>query len=312
MLSDQRMPGLDGVWFLAAGQGALSRRQAGAADGLRRYRRGDRRDQPVAGGLLPAEALGSARAAAVSRSSTTCSTTGARTYRPGYGGVRVIGSRYMPTVHQIKDFLARNHVPYEFFDVEATDERGAEARALAEGATLPLVILPGGERLAAPSLGDLARKVGLKREAKGDIYDVAIVGAGPGGLAAAVYAASEGLKTILIDREGPGGQAGIFEPDRELPRVSRRHLGQRPGAARADAGAQVRGRSGRAARRDQRAPRGAVQVPHGAWRRRHGARDRLQGADADDGPGVAAAAGRLHRAVRRARRLLRRPPPPRR
>ena len=100
--------------------------------------------------------------------------------------MKVIGSRYMPTVHQIKDFLARNHVPYEFFDIEATDERGAESRTLA----------------------DIAKKVGLSVEAKGDIYDVAIVGAGPAGLAASVYAASEGLKTILIDREGPGGQAG--------------------------------------------------------------------------------------------------------
>jgi thioredoxin reductase (NADPH) len=129
-------------------------------------------------------------------------------YRPGYGGVRVIGSRFMPAVHQVKDFLARNHVPYEFFDVEATDGRGSEAQQLAADAALPLVILPGGERLAAPSMSELARKAGFKTEAKSTIYDVAIVGAGPAGLAAAVYAASEGLQTILLDREAPGGQAG--------------------------------------------------------------------------------------------------------
>jgi thioredoxin reductase (NADPH) len=129
-------------------------------------------------------------------------------YRPGYGGVRVIGSRFTQAVHQVKDFLARNHVPYEFFDIEALDERGSEARALADGSALPLVILESGERLAAPSIGELARNVGLAREARNTVYDVAIVGAGPAGLAAAVYAASEGLQTILLDREAPGGQAG--------------------------------------------------------------------------------------------------------
>jgi thioredoxin reductase (NADPH) len=129
-------------------------------------------------------------------------------FRPGYGGVRLIGSRFTPAVHQVKDFLTRNHVPYEFFDIEAQDDRGTEARALVDGSALPLVILPGGERLAAPPIGELARKVGLATEAKNAVYDVAIVGAGPAGLAAAVYAASEGLQTILLDREAPGGQAG--------------------------------------------------------------------------------------------------------
>jgi thioredoxin reductase (NADPH) len=129
-------------------------------------------------------------------------------YRPGYGGVRVVGSRFAPAVHGVKDFLVRNHVPYEFFDVEASDVRGDEARQLADGSTLPLVLLPGGERLAAPSVGELARKVGFTTTAKNPMYDIAIVGAGPAGLAAAVYAASEGLQTILLDREAPGGQAG--------------------------------------------------------------------------------------------------------
>jgi thioredoxin reductase (NADPH) len=207
LLSDQRMPGLDGVGFLAQAKELFpSAKRA----------------------LLTAYADTDAAIAAINQSQVDyylqkpwdppeqqlypivdeLLDDWRAHYRPGYGGVKVIGSRYMPTVHQIKDFLARNHVPYEFFDVENTDERGAEFRALAEDVTLPLVILPAGERLEAPSLGDLAQQVGLSIEAKGDIYDVAIVGAGPGGLAAAVYAASEGLKTILIDREGPGGQAG--------------------------------------------------------------------------------------------------------
>jgi len=207
LLSDQRMPGLDGVGFLAQAKELFPTAKRA---------------------LLTAYADTDAAIAAINQSQVDyylqkpwdppqqhlypvideLLDDWRAQYRPGYGGVKVIGSRYMPTVHQIKDFLARNHVPYEFFDVETTDERGAEARALAEGATLPLVILPDGERLQAPTLADIAKKVGLSVEAKGDIYDVAIVGAGPAGLAASVYAASEGLKTILIDREGPGGQAG--------------------------------------------------------------------------------------------------------
>jgi len=207
LLSDQRMPGMDGVGFLArakelfpAAKRALLTAYADTDAAIAAINQSQvdyflqKPWDPPEQQLYPIidELLDDWRAQ----------------YRPGYGGVRVIGSRYMPTVHQIKDFLARNHVPYEFFDVEATDERGAESRTLAEGATLPLLILPGGDRLEAPTLADLARKVGLNVEAKGEIYDVAIVGAGPGGLAAAVYAASEGLKTILIDRQGPGGQAG--------------------------------------------------------------------------------------------------------
>ena len=207
LLSDQRMPGLDGVGFLAqakeifpAARRALLTAYADTDAAIAAINQSQvdyylqKPWDPPEQHLYPVidELLDDWRAQ----------------YRPGYGGVKVIGSRYMPTVHQIKDFLARNHVPYEFFDVEMTDERGAEARALAEGATMPLVVLPDGERLQAPTLGDIAKKVGLSVEAKGDIYDVAIVGAGPAGLAASVYASSEGLKTILIDREGPGGQAG--------------------------------------------------------------------------------------------------------
>jgi thioredoxin reductase (NADPH) len=130
-------------------------------------------------------------------------------YRPGWGGIRIVGSRWMPSVHTLKEFLSRNHLPYEFFDIESSDERGKEARGLtASAATLPLVIMPDGERLANPTLNEVARRSGLQTEATQTTYDVAIVGAGPAGLAAAVYAASEGLTTILIDRDAPGGQAG--------------------------------------------------------------------------------------------------------
>jgi thioredoxin reductase (NADPH) len=130
-------------------------------------------------------------------------------YRPGWGGIRLVGSRWMPSVHALKEFLARNHLPYEFFDVESIDEHGREAREMAaNAAALPLVIMPDGARLTNPAVEEVARRAGLKTEATQTTYDVAIVGAGPAGLAAAVYAASEGLTTIQLDREAPGGQAG--------------------------------------------------------------------------------------------------------
>jgi thioredoxin reductase (NADPH) len=128
-------------------------------------------------------------------------------YRPGYGGIRVVGDRWSARGHGIRDFLARNQVPYQFLDIELSDE----ARGLVESidtSELPLVVLPSGERLLRPDPSTLAEHIGLETRAKEGFYDLAIVGAGPGGLAAAVYGGSEGLRTILIEREAPGGQAG--------------------------------------------------------------------------------------------------------
>lgn len=128
-------------------------------------------------------------------------------FRPGYGGVRVVGDRWSPRCHRIRDFLARNQVPYEFLDVEVSDEARSLAAGL-ESAQLPLVLLPHGVRLTAPDTADIAREIGLVTKAREPFYDLAIVGAGPGGLACAVYGGSEGLSTVLIEREAPGGQAG--------------------------------------------------------------------------------------------------------
>lgn len=128
-------------------------------------------------------------------------------YRPGYGGVRVVGDRWSARCHAIRDFLARNQVPYSFLDVEVSDE----ARALAEGLDadeMPLVILPDGRRLLAPDRQAVASHIGLESQPTKEFYDLAIVGAGPGGLAAAVYGGSEGLRTVLIEQDAPGGQAG--------------------------------------------------------------------------------------------------------
>jgi thioredoxin reductase (NADPH) len=128
-------------------------------------------------------------------------------YRPGYGGVRVVCDRWSAQGHAVRDFLARNQVPYEFLDVE-TSEEGAELGASVEDGDLPLVILPSGERIPGADPAQVAEHVGLTSKAQAEFYDLAIVGGGPGGLAAAVYGGSEGLETVLIEREAPGGQAG--------------------------------------------------------------------------------------------------------
>lgn len=123
--------------------------------------------------------------------------------------VRVVGHRWSEQSHAIKTFLARNHVPYRWHDVE-TDTEGARLVELAKaGATdLPLVLAPEGDVLRAPSTLQVAEALGLRTQAEQPLYDVCIVGAGPAGLAAAVYAASEGLGTVIVEREAPGGQAG--------------------------------------------------------------------------------------------------------
>ena len=173
-----------------------------------------------------------------------------RDYKPPFEGIRVIGSRWLPAGHQIREFLSRNHVPYQWLDPGqetlptvanqaaaagngAAASNGAaigngaagpgkplvppeahseSARLLAEyhldPARLPVVLLPNGESLVEPEISQLAEKVGLRTQAERDFYDLVIVGAGPAGLAGAVYGASEGLKTLVIEPAAPGGQAG--------------------------------------------------------------------------------------------------------
>ncbi|MGI8720942.1 MAG: FAD-dependent oxidoreductase [Geodermatophilaceae bacterium] len=123
--------------------------------------------------------------------------------------VRVIGHRWSDRSHEVKTFLARNYVPYRWFDIER-DTEGQRLRDLAEAsaADLPLVLVPDGDTLRSPSTIELAGALGLRTRAERPLYDVCIVGGGPAGLAAAVYAASEGLSTVIVEREAPGGQAG--------------------------------------------------------------------------------------------------------
>src|SRR5437763_12475967 len=134
-------------------------------------------------------------------------------FRPRFEGVRVLGHRWSPGSYAVRDFLARNQVPYRWFDVETAD-KDAEVRHLAkavgaEPSRLPMVLFPDGSSLAAPGATQLAERLGLRVRADLAFYDLVIVGGGPAGLAAAVYGASEGLKTVMIEREAPGGQAGM-------------------------------------------------------------------------------------------------------
>lgn len=124
-------------------------------------------------------------------------------------GLRVVGHRWSERSHEIKTFLARNHVPYSWLDLECDDEaHRLHDLAEASAADLPLVLVPDAETLRAPSTLDLATALGLRTHAEQPLYDLCIVGGGPAGLAAAVYGASEGLQTVVIEREAPGGQAG--------------------------------------------------------------------------------------------------------
>ena len=125
------------------------------------------------------------------------------------GGVRVIGHRFSKQSHDVRDFLARNGVPARWLDVESD----AEARELlamtgVDAGRLPVALLEDGSILERPTTFELASRLGISAEPAGDHYDLVIVGGGPAGLAAAVYGASEGLRTVMVEREAPGGQAG--------------------------------------------------------------------------------------------------------
>src|SRR5688500_1778602 len=129
--------------------------------------------------------------------------------RPTFDGIRVAGHALSPQSYEVKDFLASNHVPYQWLDMEDEDTvRDLLSGATGGAARLPLVFFPDGSVLVQPTARELAEKVGLQTKAQKPFYDLIVVGGGPAGLAGAVYAASEGLRTILVERTAPGGQAG--------------------------------------------------------------------------------------------------------
>jgi thioredoxin reductase (NADPH) len=143
-------------------------------------------------------------------------------HRPAFEGIRVVGNRWSPAAHRVREFLGRNLVPFQWLDLDSSDEARDLLASIARRAVpdeaaadhpprtppVPVVLFPDGTHLADPDLIALAGRIGLRTHAERPFYDLIVVGAGPAGLAAAVYGASEGLKTLLVEREAPGGQAG--------------------------------------------------------------------------------------------------------
>jgi thioredoxin reductase (NADPH) len=129
-------------------------------------------------------------------------------FHPDYKGIKLVGYQFSPKSHEIKEFLSGNLIPYQWLD--ASDEDGRQLLQLnnMEAKDLPVIFFDDGTMIASPRIIDVAKRIGLNPDVKNEIYDVVVVGAGPAGLAASVYGSSEGLKTLLIERRAPGGQAG--------------------------------------------------------------------------------------------------------
>src|SRR5256885_2246511 len=133
-------------------------------------------------------------------------------YRPPFQGIRVLGTRWSPRSYELRDFLARSHVPYQWIDVEGSANDPETKRLLEalgpDAADLPVVLFSDGTKLLNSAPADVAQKVGLRTRAETTFYDLAIVGGGPAGLAAAVHGASEGLHTRVVGQQGPGRRDG--------------------------------------------------------------------------------------------------------
>src|ERR1700729_1606224 len=212
LLADQRMPGMDGVEFLQEGmrifpeaKRALLTAYADTNAAISAINQANinyfflKPWDPPAEHLYPQldDLLGDWQAS----------------YRPPFEGIWVLGTGCSPRSYELRDFLARNRVPYQWIDVEASANDPETKRLLEalgpEATSLPVVLFPDGTKLLDSVPAEIAQKVGLRTRSQTNFYDLAIVGGGPAGLAAAVYGASEGLHTVMIEREAPGGQAGM-------------------------------------------------------------------------------------------------------
>ena len=129
-------------------------------------------------------------------------------FRPDFKGIKLVGYQFSPKSHQVKEFLSGNLIPYLWLDADSED--GVQLMQLNNLAAkdLPVIFFEDGTMIASPQIIDVAKRIGLNPEVKNEVYDVVVIGAGPAGLAASVYGSSEGLKTLLIERKAPGGQAG--------------------------------------------------------------------------------------------------------
>jgi thioredoxin reductase (NADPH) len=131
-------------------------------------------------------------------------------FRPPFEGIRVVCDRWSPQSHAAKDFLARNQIPFVWVDTENDAEAtNLIASAAIEDPRFPLLVFPDGVALAAPSNREIAERIGLQTQAEQPFYDLIVVGGGPAGLSAGVYGAAAGLRTLIVEREAPGGQAGM-------------------------------------------------------------------------------------------------------
>jgi thioredoxin reductase (NADPH) len=133
-------------------------------------------------------------------------------YRPPFQGTRVLGPRWSPPTYELRAFLAKNSVPYRWLDADTADhdpEVRTALDSLPAGTPLPAVLWEDGTQLSHPTLSAIADRIGLRTHSETPFYDLVIVGGGPAGLAAAVYGASEGLRTVIVERDAPGGQAGL-------------------------------------------------------------------------------------------------------
>jgi thioredoxin reductase (NADPH) len=134
-------------------------------------------------------------------------------FKPAFEGIRLLGARWSPQSYALREFLARNRVPYQWLDVDAAEHDADVRRVLqsleGEDLQFPVMLFPDGARLSRPEPTQVAGHIGLRTRTDQEFYDVLIVGGGPAGLAAAVYGASEGLHTVIIERDAPGGQAGL-------------------------------------------------------------------------------------------------------
>jgi thioredoxin reductase (NADPH) len=131
------------------------------------------------------------------------------TSRESFEGIYVVGTRWSPSTHELKDFLAKSQIPYRWIEPGSSSDPRIHAAVGDSPTDQPVLIFPDGSVLQKPALPDVAAKLGLVTAPTRDFYDVIIVGAGPAGLACALYCSTEGLRTILVEREAPGGQAGL-------------------------------------------------------------------------------------------------------
>ncbi|MBO6522754.1 MAG: FAD-dependent oxidoreductase [Balneolaceae bacterium] len=130
-------------------------------------------------------------------------------FKPEFHGIKLVGYQYSPKSHAIKDYLSGNLIPYRWLDVETNEKANfLLGEHELDGSNLPVIFFEDGSHITEPTPLEIANKLGRNPSASEKIYDVVIIGAGPAGLAAAVYGGSEGLKTLLIEKRAPGGQAG--------------------------------------------------------------------------------------------------------